>query len=134
MSTEQEPQKIVEEKIEGGVDVPGFLHNALSGIPFLPQPQPHASSWQVEEIEVTLEDDSVRKVYFVVETRIRGNQIEVYWYNLADLDDHVRAAVGALNLLRMQEQVANPLMVANKQQMENVVAQAKNSGLIIPGR
>ena len=135
MSTAQEPQEVAEEKVDDGdVDVPAFLHNALRDIGFLPQPEPHASAWQVEPVTITKQDGSTMDAFFAVETRIRGNKIEVYWYNLEDLNDHVRNAALTLQKLTMLLQAHNPLVVANKQQMQAVVEQAKQSGIIIPGR
>lgn len=128
-----ENQEVKEEKVEDGdnVIVPGFLLNALGQIPFVPQPVPHASGWQIEEVEATLEDGTTKKMHFVVETRISGNEIRVYWYDLANLRDHVQTAMMALNKLNMVVQAANPLVVANSQQMQNVVEEAKKSGLIV---
>lgn len=136
MSADQEVQDaVVEEKVEdegGDVVVPGFLLNALSKIPFAPQPEMHASAWQIEEVEATLDDGSTKKVFFVVETRISGNQIRVYWYNLEKLRDHVQVAMMTLQKLAMIEQAANPLVVANSTQMNNVIQEAKQTGLILP--
>lgn len=137
MSVDQDVQdEVVEEKVEdegGDVVVPGFLLNALSAIPFAPNPVPHASAWQIEEVEATLEDGSSKKMLFVVETRISGNEIRTYWYNLETLRDHVQTAMSSLQKLAMLEQAANPIVVANSQQMQNVVDEAKRTGLIIPG-
>lgn len=132
MNQEQEP---VEEKVEGGgAFMPSFLLNALNQIPFQPSPEPHGSSWQIEEGEATLEDGSVKKVYFAVETVIQGNKIQVYWYTLPDLQSRLNMGMRALAKLTQLEQAANPLLVANQQQMKNVVEEAKRTGLIIPGR
>lgn len=129
MSKDQAKEEKVED--DGNVSVPGFLLNALNNIPFVPQPKTHASGWQVQEVEATLEDGSTKKMYFVVETRISENEIHVYWYDLDNLKDHVQTAMMALQKLGMVTQAANPLMVANSQQMQNVVDEAKKSGLIV---
>lgn len=116
---------------DDNVLVPGFLLNALEKIPFQPQPEPHASGWQVEEVKVELEDGTEKKLYFVVETRICGNGIRVYWYDLENLRQHVQTAMMALQKLGMAVQAANPLVVANSSQMQNVIEEAKQTGLII---
>jgi hypothetical protein len=138
MSLDHDVQdEVIEEKVEdegGDVVVPGFLLNALSKIPFAPNPVPHASAWQVEEVEATLEDGSTKKLLFVVETRISGNEIRTYWYNLETLRDHVQTAMMSLQKLAMLEQAANPLVVADKTAMNNVINEAKQTGLILPGQ
>lgn len=134
MSQGQEPvEEVKEEKVEddGNVIVPGFLLNALSKIPFTPQPEPHASGWQIEEVEAMLEDGTKKKMHFVVETRIVGNEIRIYWYDMTNLRDHVQTAMMALQKLNAVLQAANPIVVANSQQMQNVVNEAKHSGLIV---
>lgn len=130
MSTDQ---VVKEEKVEDDVTVPGFLLNALSNIPFTPQPEPHASGWQVEEVEAQMEDGTTKKMYFVVETRICGNEIRIYWYDFNTLREQVQTAMMALQKLGSVLQAANPLMVADKIQMNNVINEAKQTGLIHPG-
>lgn len=134
MSTDQEVKDEVPEDKVDNVTVPGFLLNALSNIPFMPSPEPHASGWQVEKVEATMDDGSTKDMFFVVETKIHGNQIVVYWYDLNSLREHVQTAMMALQKLGMVMQANNPLVVANKSQMDNVINEAKQTGLIVPGR
>jgi hypothetical protein len=133
MSTDQE---VKEEKVEDddNVTVPGFLLNALNKIPFLPQPEQHGSGWQVEQVEAVLDDGSTKEMYFVVETRISGNEIHVYWYDLENLRAHAQTAMMALQNLTQLHQASSPLVVADKTQMNNVINEAKQTGLIHPGK
>lgn len=134
MSTDQEVKdEVPEDKVDDdNVTVPGFLLNALSKIPFVPQPEPHASGWQVEKVEATMDDGSTKDMFFVVETKITGNEIHVYWYDVNSLRDHVQTAMMALQKLGMVMQASNPLVVADKSQMNNVINEAKQTGLIRP--
>lgn len=119
------------EKKDDNVIVPGFLLNALGNIPFGPEPVPHASSWQLEEVEAILDDGTAKTLLFVVETRIRGNEIGVWWYDANTLRDHLEKVNYAFQRLMAQEHMANPLVVASAAQMKTEAAAA---GLTIPGR
>lgn len=132
MSEDAQP---TEEQESGDAVVPGYLLNAFTNIRFAPVPEPHVSSWQVEEVIATLDDGTEKKLFFVVETRMRGNDISVYWYDMAKLQEFVQAAMMSAQRLQMAEQTHSPLLVASEAQMQQVVEQAQNAGVLhIPGR
>lgn len=107
------------------------ISTVLQGMPIPVSIAGHAAGWQV----VPITEDDGSKNFAAVLALSQGNGFQLYWFRDQDMQRFINNAIMVhREQLRLLDQ-ANPLMVANKTQMDQAIAgQQAAQRLIVPGR
>jgi hypothetical protein len=131
-SPESDSQTSAAEQPEAvSIEISHVLSTVLQGMQIPVEFAGHASGWQI--IPITEDDGS--KSLAVVLSLTRGNGLDLYWFRAKDLEVFIQQAIMTHQQQLRGIQNLNPLMVANKSQMQQAIGQHEAAHrLIVPGR